>query len=681
MKKLSKLSLMLAVALVAAVTSSCKEDPKDDGQPQATLSVNPDDRTVTFKAEGEDYPVIVTTNQPSWEVTLEPADSWLSVAKDAATKTFTLTAKPHTSTTAPADVSVKVTAGSAPAITITAKQSAYVEGPRLSLSPEPAAIEFDAAATKSFEYTVDTNQPSWKAESDKEWCKVAMEGNKLTLTATVNTATTSPEPATITVTAGDATPITISATQDPVEMAIVVKAAAADWVVGDKIGLIAAYDETKAQMAVYTVDAVEADGSASFAGELNWKGGEHTFYSYSPVTDDAVEDPGAVKVTIPAVQTQAGATDTHLAALGFKVAEPVTQNTPENADDQAAATVNLAFREILPSLEFRLATLAEQFSLVSLTVTAPDGEVLAVANASVDAKLPATDEGFGKLTGGTGSNTLKLNVTGRPAVPHTDNEEFVSDPAQPAGADAFAATVRIAPVNLADKEMTVTVMGYENGVDVKYDFTLAGADYTAPQTHVAGTIILKPDTTPITPIRNTNIAFGAHTTPGYGTMFVSGFRNEGDNRDYRFLTEGNLTVDWSYWGTPFTDDPNKEEFAVIKLSNRQPINQIWMRPCNHPERYLQFPKAFDVYVSNTAGYDIKIPEAVPTDDWDWGEPVLSVTDCVPENQADPLKFDIDEVTALYVKIVIKEQPKVNDTQYGSAIGEVEIYLNDAPAGE
>lgn len=676
MKTVVRTSVLLVLAAVAALTFSCKDKEPGDKTPEATLSLNPSDKTVTFKAEGEDYPFIVTTNQDSWDVALNPADSWLSVEKEG--RMFTLTAEPTTSTTAPADVTVTVTAGKASPVVITARQNAFVEGPSLSVSPDPDPVVFDAAATRNFVFEVDTNQSSWKAESDKTWCKIAMSGNKFTVTAVANTATSSPEAATITVTAGDAAPVTITATQDPVEVAILVKAAAAGWTVGDKAGLYATYG-TGQQSGIYTVASVGADGSARLTGDLNWKGGSHTFYAYSPAGDAVGADASALKVSVPAVQTQAGATDDHLDAMSFRVAAPATKTTPATTSDEAAATVELEFSEVLSTLEFRLATLAEDFELLSLTVAAPDGETLALTDASVDATVAAGAAGFGALTGGTASATVKLNVTGRPAVPHTDNKDLVSDPSQPAGTDVFAAFVKAAPSDLSGKTLKVTVIGYEDDVDVRYDFDVAGGDYEAGRKHVVATLVMEPDDIPGNIKRNVNIAFGAHTTPGYGAMRLSGFRNEqGDNRDYRFLTEGNLNVDWSYWGTPYTTDPQQQEFAIIKLDNKQPINQLWMRPCNHATRYMQFPLDFEVYVSNTAGYDTKDGAPMPVDDWDWGKPVFSASDCVPANQTEIQKFEFAEVTALYVKILITRQPKADETQYGSAIGEVEIYLNDTP---
>lgn len=84
--------------------------------------------------------------------------------------------------------------------------------PTLIISPS-TAVAFSAAATESFSIEVNTNQASWDVVSSQTWCKVAKNGNSFTITATPNSSTTAPTAATITVSAGKAQSVTISATQ------------------------------------------------------------------------------------------------------------------------------------------------------------------------------------------------------------------------------------------------------------------------------------------------------------------------------------------------------------------------------------------------------------------------------------------------------------------------------------
>lgn len=85
-------------------------------------------------------------------------------------------------------------------------------GPTLSISPAVSAITFGVRVEES--YTVTTDSPTWTAESDREWCRVALddEAGTFTVTALPNDASAVPEPATITVKAGEAAPLTISVT-------------------------------------------------------------------------------------------------------------------------------------------------------------------------------------------------------------------------------------------------------------------------------------------------------------------------------------------------------------------------------------------------------------------------------------------------------------------------------------
>ena len=65
------------------------------------------------------------------------------------------------------------------------------------------------------EFEVKTNQTTWDAvvTPSDSWCTLKKEGNKFTLSASENNNTESPAPASVKVTAGDATPVTINVTQ------------------------------------------------------------------------------------------------------------------------------------------------------------------------------------------------------------------------------------------------------------------------------------------------------------------------------------------------------------------------------------------------------------------------------------------------------------------------------------
>lgn len=81
------------------------------------------------------------------------------------------------------------------------------------LSVKPVTLVFTAQASESHEVIVTTNQLSWDAISSQSWCTVTKDNGKFTVRATANTSTSSPVPAIITVTAGNAKPVTVNVTQ------------------------------------------------------------------------------------------------------------------------------------------------------------------------------------------------------------------------------------------------------------------------------------------------------------------------------------------------------------------------------------------------------------------------------------------------------------------------------------
>lgn len=98
----------------------------------------------------------------------------------------------------------------------TACSEEEVQAPSLIVNPNADPIEFSAAATETFQYSINTNQLTWDAVSDQSWCIVtkAKSGKSFTITALQNTSlTATPVIATVTVTADNATPIDISVTQ------------------------------------------------------------------------------------------------------------------------------------------------------------------------------------------------------------------------------------------------------------------------------------------------------------------------------------------------------------------------------------------------------------------------------------------------------------------------------------
>jgi len=92
--------------------------------------------------------------------------------------------------------------------------------PELSITPN-GNVEFSAdGRTATINdlivapiFTVKTDQASWKAESNQTWLKIDANGNSFVLSADENTSLLAPTPATVTITAGEATTVVIYVTQ------------------------------------------------------------------------------------------------------------------------------------------------------------------------------------------------------------------------------------------------------------------------------------------------------------------------------------------------------------------------------------------------------------------------------------------------------------------------------------
>lgn len=196
---------LITMLFIAIFSMACSSDPEVEVPKEVpSLSVSPT-QVANVSAAGGSTDITIRTNQASWTATSDK--DWCNLTTDGIV-TFTIVVKAN-STADERTATVTVTAGKATPVKITVSQKG--EGAVLSVSS--TQVTNVAAAGGNSKITVSTNQSSWSATSDNTWCKVtAKTGEDFTIVVDAN-STTSARSATVTVTAGSATPVKISVSQ------------------------------------------------------------------------------------------------------------------------------------------------------------------------------------------------------------------------------------------------------------------------------------------------------------------------------------------------------------------------------------------------------------------------------------------------------------------------------------
>lgn len=93
------------------------------------------------------------------------------------------------------------------------KEQQKHEPTEFTITPNNTELSFEAAVPKAVTYTVSTNAESWDAVSSSDWVTVDKSSDSFTIRCKANFETADREPATVTVTSGDAAPVEITVTQ------------------------------------------------------------------------------------------------------------------------------------------------------------------------------------------------------------------------------------------------------------------------------------------------------------------------------------------------------------------------------------------------------------------------------------------------------------------------------------
>lgn len=168
------------------------------------LSINPE--SISYEAnETGNKPVSIQTNASGWKATQPDNASWLGFNEQG--NTLTVIVSEENASTSSRSAAIKVTAGNAFEKTLTVTQAG-----RHTLSLSPSSLSFDdKAGAKTV--TVTTTAPNWEASKSASWIEFNKDGNRLTVDVSANNSS-SPREGTVTVTAGNAPPVTLRVTQD-----------------------------------------------------------------------------------------------------------------------------------------------------------------------------------------------------------------------------------------------------------------------------------------------------------------------------------------------------------------------------------------------------------------------------------------------------------------------------------
>jgi hypothetical protein len=156
--------------------------------------------------------ITITTSASDWSATSDA--SWLTLTKQGA-NTLRVAAKEKNPTVNQRSATVTVTAGTAAPMTITVIQN----GATPVLSASPTKLSFVATNASSQSVSITTNVSAWDATTNASWITLSKSGTSLKVSVSDNTGSSSRTDE-ITVTAGNASPVKISVTQESGKMEI-----------------------------------------------------------------------------------------------------------------------------------------------------------------------------------------------------------------------------------------------------------------------------------------------------------------------------------------------------------------------------------------------------------------------------------------------------------------------------
>lgn len=157
--------------------------------------------------------------------------------------------------------------------------------------------------------------------------------------------------------------------------------------------------------------ALTSTVSSLFDGKIFWGAGVHQFYSYYPYSAaNSIKEATEIPIALPATQSQAGGTYSHIGDIDFLVSTPKSFNP---LTEGAATPVNLVYNHVFSMIEFKVLIPqgTTKFNKIEITTSTAASLAFTLGVIDLTQSKPAGDALY-TITGAAGSTSSTLNITG-----------------------------------------------------------------------------------------------------------------------------------------------------------------------------------------------------------------------------------------------------------------------------
>ena len=193
---------LIVFAFSAFFFTACKEE-------ETKLTVTPS--LLTFTADDtEEKTVTIETDAKIWNFN-DPSAIWINAFRKSDNKILYVSVLNNADTGNPRSASITITAGKSSLAEIRIVQEAKIINV---LSASPTSLSFNANETGQKTVSILTDALAWEATKTDQWISLSQSGQTLTVSVIAANTQSEPRSAVITITAGNAPPVTVTVTQN-----------------------------------------------------------------------------------------------------------------------------------------------------------------------------------------------------------------------------------------------------------------------------------------------------------------------------------------------------------------------------------------------------------------------------------------------------------------------------------